>query len=60
MSVQGPTATEKGIPHERIAEAGVWIARLHADERSPGIETGFRRWPQANGGSDVPETSALL
>jgi transmembrane sensor len=35
------------VPHERLAEAGVWIARLHGDARGRATENGFRRWLQA-------------
>jgi transmembrane sensor len=42
------TTTEDPIPPERVAEAGVWIARLHDDERSPALEAGFRQWLQAD------------
>lgn len=34
------------IPPERLAEASVWIARLHGDARGPAMENGFRRWLQ--------------
>jgi transmembrane sensor len=40
--------TKEWVPHERLAEAGVWIARLHADERDRTVEAGFRLWLQAN------------
>jgi transmembrane sensor len=36
------------IPPERLAEAGVWIARLHGDERDRGLENGFWQWLRAN------------
>lgn len=32
------------IAHERLAEAGVWIARLHGESRDAQIEAGFREW----------------
>ena len=34
------------IPPERLAEASVWIARLHGDARGRAVENGFRRWLQ--------------
>ena len=34
------------IPAERLAEAGVWIARLHGDDRDAVLEAGFRKWLQ--------------
>lgn len=33
---------------ERLAEASVWIAKLHGDARGREIEAGLRRWLQAN------------
>jgi len=36
------------IPPERLAEAGVWIARLHGDERGPNLEAGVRQWLEAS------------
>jgi transmembrane sensor len=36
------------IPPERLAEAGVWIARLHGEERDRDLENGFRQWLRAN------------
>jgi transmembrane sensor len=36
------------IPPERLAEAGVWIARLHGDERDRDLEKGFRQWLRAD------------
>jgi len=38
--------TEGLIPPERLAEAAVWIARLHGEERGRAIEQGFKRWLQ--------------
>lgn len=29
---------------EQVAEAGVWIARLHGEQRGLELEAGFRRW----------------
>jgi transmembrane sensor len=34
------------IPPEKLAEAGVWIARLHGDDRSREMEAGLRLWLQ--------------
>jgi transmembrane sensor len=36
------------IPADRLAEAGVWIARLHGDDRSSAMEAGFREWLKAD------------
>ena len=36
------------IPPERLAEAGVWIARLHGDERDRDLEDAVRQWLQAS------------
>jgi transmembrane sensor len=36
------------VSPERLAEAGVWIARLHGDSRGRALENGFRRWLQEN------------
>ena len=40
------TESEKGkpVPDEVLAEAGVWIAKLHGDARGRALEIGFRRW----------------
>jgi transmembrane sensor len=40
--------TIEPVPPERLAEASVWIAKLHGDERGREIEDGLRRWLQAN------------
>ncbi len=40
------TPTDDLIPPQRLAEAGVWIARLHGDDRSRDLEAGLRRWLQ--------------
>lgn len=32
------------VPPERLAEASVWIAKLHGDTRGRAIENGLRRW----------------
>jgi transmembrane sensor len=39
---------ETPIPADRLAEAGVWIARLHGDDRDPALEAGFRQWLKAH------------
>jgi transmembrane sensor len=36
--------TRQSVPPARLAEASVWIARLHGDSRGRAIEEGFRRW----------------
>jgi transmembrane sensor len=41
-------AVQERIPPDRLAEAGVWIARLHGDDRSPAMEEGFREWLNAD------------
>jgi transmembrane sensor len=45
-----PTATSsiQAISPERLAEASVWIAKLHGGARGREIEDGLRRWLQAN------------
>jgi transmembrane sensor len=40
------SAVAETIPPERLAEASVWIARLHGDARGRAVEDGFRRWLQ--------------
>jgi transmembrane sensor len=35
---------ERLIPADRIAEASVWITRLHGDDRDSAMESGFRQW----------------
>ena len=32
------------VPAQRLAEASVWIARLHGDSRGRALENGLRRW----------------
>lgn len=41
-----PTESQnsKPVPDEVLAEASVWIARLHGDSRGRALENGFRRW----------------
>jgi transmembrane sensor len=36
------------VSPERLAEASVWIAKLHGDARGRAVEDGLRRWLQAN------------
>ena len=40
--------TRQPVPPERLAEASVWIAKLHGDARGRAIEDGLRRWLQAH------------
>lgn len=47
MSEPDSTTTDP-LPPERLAEAGVWIARMHGDARGRGVENGLRRWLHAN------------
>jgi transmembrane sensor len=43
---EAPTITP--VTPERLAEASVWIAKLHGDARDRAIEEGLRRWLQAH------------
>ncbi len=36
------------MPADRLAEAGVWVARLHGDQRNAQTEAGFRQWLSAH------------
>ena len=36
--------TSTPLPPERLAEASVWIAKLHGDTRGRALENGLRRW----------------
>ncbi len=36
--------TRQPVPPERLAEASVWIAKLHGDTRGRALEDGLRRW----------------
>lgn len=38
------TTTKNPVAPERLAEAGVWIARLHGDNRTRELEIGLKRW----------------
>ncbi len=38
------TTTKNPVAPERLAEAGVWIARLHGGNRTRAIELGLKRW----------------
>lgn len=42
------TPSTRPVPQERLAEASVWIARLHGDARGRAVENGLRRWLQAD------------
>lgn len=46
MNSPDPSAAEP-IPAERLAEASVWVARLHGDQRGPLLERSFRSWLRA-------------
>ncbi len=39
---------EEAIPPERLAEAGVWIARLHGGDRDQAAVAGVKQWLQAS------------
>lgn len=43
MSAPRPASADP-VPPECLAEAGVWIARMHGDARGRGVENGLRRW----------------
>jgi transmembrane sensor len=38
----------EGVSPERLAEAGVWIARLHSEERDRATVAGVRQWLQTD------------
>jgi transmembrane sensor len=38
----------EALPPSARAEAAAWVARLHSSDRTPALETGFRRWIEAN------------
>jgi transmembrane sensor len=38
----------KSLPPSTRAEAAAWVARLHSSGRTPTLETGFRRWIEAD------------
>ena len=42
------TNRNPAVPPEHLAEAGVWIARLHGDRRDLQLEAGFREWLRAD------------
>jgi transmembrane sensor len=43
--MSSPQTTNKNpVAPERLAEAGVWIARLHGGNRTRAIELGLKRW----------------
>jgi transmembrane sensor len=44
----GTLHKDEPIPADRLAEAGVWIARLHGDDRNSAVEAGFRQWLEAH------------
>ncbi|GFE90382.1 FecR family protein [Steroidobacter agaridevorans] len=41
-------STSEPVPPERLAEASVWIAKLHGDARGRAVEDGLRRWLHAH------------
>lgn len=41
-------STSQPVRPERLAEASVWIAKLHGDARGRAVEDGLRRWLQAH------------
>lgn len=41
-------STIEPVSPERLAEASVWIAKLHGDARGRALEDGLRRWLQAH------------
>jgi transmembrane sensor len=44
-----PRATkEEPIPADRLAEAGVWIARLYGDDRNADVKAGLQQWLAAH------------
>lgn len=43
MKLQDPLRKDE-VPPELLAEAGVWVARLHGPNRTPAMEHGFREW----------------
>jgi len=45
---RGDKVKRERVPADRLAEAGVWIARLHGDDRSSAMEAGFREWLKAD------------
>lgn len=47
MSPTQPPSNQP-VSQERLAEASVWIARLHGDARGRAVENGLRRWLQAD------------
>ncbi len=47
MSIAEQTSGRPVSP-ERLAEAGVWIARLHGGERDHALEKGFNHWLHAH------------
>lgn len=42
------TTNNNPVAPERLAEAGVWIARLHGGNRTRAIENGLKRWLREN------------
>jgi transmembrane sensor len=42
------TKPKNPVAHERLAEAGVWISRLHGGNRTRELETGLKRWLRAD------------
>ena len=43
--MSSPQSTNNNpVAHERLAEAGVWISRLHGGNRTRADEIGLKRW----------------
>lgn len=42
------SSSSQRVPPERLAEASVWIAKLHGEARGRALEDGLRRWLAAN------------
>lgn len=40
------------VPHDLLAEAAIWVARLHGPGRTKELEAGFRRWLSASRSHD--------
>lgn len=47
MNAKSALPASEPIPPEAVAEAGVWIVRLHDESRDRALEQGFRQWLDA-------------